>query len=211
MTNHWKLLAATHLAAGLAGFWAAPKELIDTEVKQSGMFTTDTIHVLSATVLSLRGENKLLVYSYKGEAHVAVRRSEFWILHGTQELTVPASVGFYLNLSDLTLDRVRYDDQAKLVTVSLPPLTLGEIAFQPEAARTINGGLLTYDQATVDELNRINFAQARRTFTKASQQATLVQAAKRQAEENVERYFEVPLRIVGHPDVKVIASFDRSS
>ena len=206
MTN-WKVATASHLAAAAVGFWAAPRELLDTTVKQSGIFTTDTIHILSATVLSLRAENKLLVWSFKGEAHVTVTRSEFWLLHGSQELTVPATVGYYLDLSDLTLNRVKYDDRAKLVTVTLPPLRLGDIAFQPEAARTANGGLLTYNQATVDDLNRINFGQARRAFTKQAQDFSLVKAAQRQAKENVQGYFEVPLRIVGHPEVKVIATF----
>lgn len=208
MTDRWKVATATHLAAAAVGFWAAPRELIDQTVKQSGMFTTDTMHILSATVLSLRAENKLLVHSFKGEAHVAVSRSEFWILHGTQELTVPATVGFYLDLSDLTLDRVKYDDRAKLVTVTLPPLRLGDIAFQPEVARTANGGLLTFNQATVDELDRINFSQARRAFTKQAQDVSLVQAAQRQAKQDIQGYFEVPLRIVGHPEVKVVAAFE---
>lgn len=208
MTDRWKVVTATHLAAAAAGFLVAPRELLDTTVKQSGIFTTDTMHILSATVLSVRAENRLLVYSYKGEAHVAVRRTEFWLLHGSQELTVPATVGFYLDLSDLTLDRVKYDDRAKLVTVTLPPLRLGDIAFQPEAARTANGGLLTYNQATVDELNRINFGQARRAFTKQAQDVSLVKAAQRQAKENVQGYFEVPLRIVGHPELQVVATFD---
>jgi hypothetical protein len=207
MTDRWKVALVTHSLAAAVGFWAAPREMLDITVKQSGVFTTDTMHILSATVLSLRAENKLLVYSYKGEAHVAVRQTAFWILHGTQELTVPATVGFYLDLSDLTLDRVKYDDRAKLVTVTLPPLRLGDIAFQPEAARTANGGLLTYNQATVDELNQINFGQARRAFTKQAQEASLVQAAQRQAKENVQGYFEVPLRIVGHPEVRVVAEF----
>lgn len=203
----WRALVATHLAAVAVGFWTAPRELIDTAVKQSGMFTTDTMHILSATVLSLRAENKLLVYSYKGEAHVAVRRTEFWLLHGSQELTVPATVGFYLDLSDLTLDRVKYDERAKLVTVTLPPLRLGEIAFQHEVVRTANGGILTFNESTVAELNRVNFSQARRVFTKQAQDVSLVQAAQRQAKENVQAYFEVPLRIVGHPEVNVVATF----
>lgn len=203
----WKVLLVTHLTAAAVGWHVAPKETLDSQVIQSGMFTTDTMHILSATVRSLKSENRLLAFSFKGEAHVAVRRTEFWLLHGTQELTVPATVGYYLDLSDLTLDRVKYDERAKLVTVTLPPLKLGDVAFQPEAARTANGGLLTYNQATVDELNRINFSQARRAFTKQAQDVSLVGAAQRQAKENVQGYFKIPLRIVGHPEVKVVAVF----
>ena len=206
--EQWKVLTVSHLAAAAVGFWAAPRELLDKEVKQAGFFTVDTKQVLGATVSSLRSENKLLVYSYKTYSDVAVSRSKFWLLNGTQELKVPASVNFYVDLSGLTLDRVKYDDAAKLVTVTLPPLRLGDIAFQPEQARTVNGGLLTYNQSTVDELNRLNYESARKGITKAAQDPTLVQAAKTQGADDIKNYFEIPLRIVGKPDVRVVAVFD---
>lgn len=206
----WKLLAVTHLAAGLTGFYLAPRELLETEVKSAGFFTTDTRRVLSVTVESLRAENKLMVYSYKGLAAVTVERTKLWIFGGCQTLIVPATVPYILDLSDLTLDKVSYDDRAKIVTVKLPPLVMGEIAFQPEAATMTNGGLLSYSQAQVDELSRQNYTNARKAITKQVQGATLVQAAKAEAKKNVESYFEIPLRIVGQPDVKVVATFDQS-
>lgn len=36
----WHLLAGTHIAAGAVGFALAPRELLETEVKHSGFFTT---------------------------------------------------------------------------------------------------------------------------------------------------------------------------
>lgn len=60
------LLAATHVVAFGVGYVAAPKALLDSEVKHTGFFTVDTTKVLATTVESLREENKLLVYSYKG-------------------------------------------------------------------------------------------------------------------------------------------------
>ena len=206
----WKVVTVTHLAAAAAGFIVAPREMLDRDVQQTGFFTADTKHILSATVSSLRSESKLLVYSYKTYSDVAVSRSSFFILHGSQELRVPASVNYYVDLSGLTLDRVKYDEAAQLVTVTLPPLRLGDIAFQPEQSRTINGGLLTYNQATVDELNRLNYKSARVAITKSAQDPTLLQAAERQGAEDIENYFEIPLRIVGHPDVRVMATFNRA-
>lgn len=207
MTN-WKVVTATHLAAAAAGFLVAPWEMLDTEVKQSGVFTADTMHILSATVLSLRAEAKLLCFTYRGETHVMVGQSQFWILYGTQDLALPASVGYYVDLSELTLDRVTYDDRAKLVTVSLPPLRLGDVAFEPEKATFRNGGILTYSQATVDELSRLNYGSARKAFVHQAQGETLVDAAQRQAKLAVQEAFTVPLRVVGKPDVRVVAVFD---
>ncbi len=70
MNHKLILLAGTHLATLGLGYGVAPRELLDTEVRQSGFFKADTMEVLSATVGSLRSESKLLVYSYKGDARV---------------------------------------------------------------------------------------------------------------------------------------------
>ncbi|MES2095360.1 MAG: DUF4230 domain-containing protein [Pseudomonadota bacterium] len=199
--------AATYLAAGGVGYWLAPRELLDSDVKRSGFFQKDTTRVLSATVDSLRAENKLLVYAYRGSAQVEVERSVLWVFGGSQVLIVPAAVNYYLDLSKLSLADVTFNEKAKLVTVKLPPLVMADIAFEPEGATTINGGVLTYSQATVDELNKLNYAQARRAITKQAQGKGFVEAAQGQAIKNVQSYFEVPLRIGGQPDVRVVATF----
>jgi len=45
-------------------------------------------------------------------------------------------------------------------------------------------------------------------MVRQSQQKGLVDAAKKQAIDNVTNYFEIPLRVAGLPDVKVVATFD---
>ena len=200
-------MIATHAAALAAGYWYAPKDLIDTEVKQTGYFQTDTTKILSAAVDSLRDENRLLVFSYKGMANVQVDRAWLWLLGGHQELIVPAVVPYYIDLSNLSLTDVRYNETAKLVTVKLPRLTLGEIAFQPENATTINGGLLTFSEHQIEELRKINYATARRAMVAQAQGPGLITAARRQAQADITNYFEIPLRIAGQPDVRVVATF----
>ena len=121
---------------------------------------------------------------------------------------MPAAVSYQLDLSKLTLDRVAYNEKAKIVTVSLPRLELGEIAFQPEAATTINGGILTYDDDQVEALRKLNYRNARRALIKQAQGKTMIDAAKGQAKKNVQSYFEMPLCIAGQPDVRVVAKFE---
>jgi hypothetical protein len=201
------LLAATHVVALGVGYIAAPKAVLDGEVKHTGFFTVDTTKVLATTVESLRDENKLLVYSYKGTAKVQAGQTVLWLFGGEQELIVPAVVTYHLDLSNLSLADVRYDEKAKLVTVKLPNVTLGDIAFQPENATTINGGVLTFSDEQVEALRKSNYANARRAMIAQAQQPGLLDAAKRQARTNVENYFAIPLRIAGLPDVKVAATF----
>nr|WP_277998555.1 DUF4230 domain-containing protein [Sphingomonas liriopis] len=155
----------------------------------------------------MRDENRLLVFSYTGNARVSAERTRFWLLSGTQELNVPAVVNYYLDLSDFTLADVSYNDAAKVVAVRLPAVTLGDIAFQPENASTVNGGVLTFGEDTVEALRRLNYKSARRAMVAQAQQPGLLNEARRRARENVQSYFEIPLRIAGRPDVKVVATF----
>ncbi|QBM74387.1 DUF4230 domain-containing protein [Sphingomonas sp. AAP5] len=207
MTGHARVLVATHLAALGLGWWIAPRQLLDHEAKHTGFFQVDASKVLSATVDSLHNENKLLVFSYKGTATVEAERSMFWVLGGRQQLIVPAVVPYYLDLSSLTLADVSYNEKQKIVTVTLPKPTIGDIAFQPESATTINGGILTWSNEQIDALAKLNYRSARRAMVMQAQSAGLLSAVRRQAQANVTSYFEIPLRIAGQPDVRVVSVF----
>lgn len=206
MSGRLALLLLPVATFGL-GYYVAPKEQLDEQVEQSGLLQVDTKNVLATTVESLREENKMLVFSYKATAKVSIKRTKFWIVDGRQVLIVPAVVNYYIDMSDLTLANVVYDERAKLVRVKLPRVTIGDIAFQPEQAESLNRGALTWSQAQVDELQKLNYASARRAVTGQAQGKAFLAAAQRRAIANVQSYFEIPLRIVGHPDVKVVASF----
>ena len=73
-----------------AGYWMAPREMLDEEVHYDGIFRTDTSKVLSTTVESLREESKIQVFSFKGLARVQTDRTDFWIFEGRQQLIVGA-------------------------------------------------------------------------------------------------------------------------
>lgn len=202
------LLLATHLAAGAVGWHLAPREILDSEVKHTGPFQTDQTKVLRAAVESLREENRLEVLSVTGNVAVQTDRSiVVWPFRGSQVLVVPTNYTYSIDLSDLTLADVRYDERAKLVTVRLPKLVMGEVAFQSERALVVNSGLITWSDAQVQELMRANYLGARRAAVKQAQDAGLIAVARRRAQADVASAFEIPLRIAGLPDVKVAATF----
>ena len=201
------LLMGSSLAAFGLGYVVAPKNPLDREVRYTGLASTSTTQVLSATVESLKGQNKLLVFSYKGTATVTAKNTELWLFEGRQNLIVPAVVNYYLDLSELSLADVSFDEKSKLVRVKLPQLQIGDIAFQPESATTLNGGLLTFSDEQVEELRKLNYKTARRAMVQQAQSKTMVTMAKQQAQTNIAGYFEIPLRIAGQSDVKVVATF----
>ena len=200
-------IIATGIGAFALGYSVAPREILDSEAKHTGFLQLDTTKVLSATVDSLHDDNKLLVLSYKGTSTVRAERSILWLFDGHQDLIVPAVVPYYLDLSGITLADVAYNEKAKIVTVKLPRVTLGDIAFQPESATTINGGILTFSEAQIEALRKQNYTNARRAMIKQAQGAGLLNAARRQAQANVKALFEIPLRIAGQPDVRVVTTF----
>jgi hypothetical protein len=176
-----KAIGLTLVIIGLAfGWWFAPREQLDEVVHQSGFLQTDRRRVLSATVESLRAQNRLTVFTYRGSVTVRTERTKFFVFGGSQDLIVPGVVVYLLDLSKLTHD---YD--GNVVTVTLPPLELGDVAFQPEQATILNGGVLTFSQAQVDALLRANYATARRAMTKQAQGEGFATAARRQAQDNI--------------------------
>lgn len=199
-----RLLLLTHALAAGAGYILAPRELLESEVTHSGFFEVDTKRVLAAAVESLRAEGALQVYSYKGFAAVSAERDGLLWLDGRQDLIVPAAVSYLVDTSKMT---AAYDEASKVISVSLPPLTLSDIAFEPEGARTLNGGLLTFSQAQVDELTKLNYASARKAFTKQAQGPAIIRLAEEQAKANIDRFLRVPLQLAGHPGVRVTALF----
>lgn len=200
-------LIATHLGAAALGWALTDKRPVDTEVKHSGYFTVETTQILAATVASLRDENRMLVFSYRGNADVRAEHRWLWLFRGRQELSVPGVVNYYVDLSSVTLADVSYNETAKIVTVRLPRVTLGDIAFQPELASASNGGVLTWSEDEVEALRKLNYKAARRAMVAQAQQPGLLNAAKRQAITNISSLFEVPLRIAGQPEIKVVATF----
>lgn len=202
------LLIVSHLAVAGGVYALTDRRPVDTEVKNEGYFQVDTTKVLATTVESLRDERRMLVFSYKGTAKVQAERSLWWLFGGRQELIVPGVVNYYVDLSDLSLGDVSFNETAKIVTVRLPKVTLGDIAFQPENATTINGGILSWDDDQVEALRKLNYRNARRAMVAQAQQPGLLNAARKQARSNITGLFEIPLRIAGQPDVKVVATFD---
>lgn len=200
-------LIAIHLAVAGITYSMTDRRPVDTDVNHDGLFRLTTTKILAATVESLREENKLQVFSYKGTANVQAERRWFWVLGGHQQLSVPAVVTYHIDMSELSLADVSFNEKAKIVTVRLPKVALSDIAFRPENATTINGGILLWDDDQVEALRKLNYRNARRAMVAQAQQPGLLNAAKRQAQSNVTSLFEIPLRIAGQPDVKVVAEF----
>lgn len=199
-------LAAVAGVSFVIGYQVAPREILDSTVEHVGFLTVDTKKVLSATIESLKSESRLVSYSYVGTQNVSIDRDKWIIFNGNQQLIVPATVSYFIDLAQLTETSATFDESTNTVTVTLPKLML-TVEFDPRRATIINNGLLTLNDEVVQALTKINYDTARKSAIKQGQQAALVQSARDRTKENIERLFRVPLQAAGKAGVKVIVSF----
>ena len=199
-------LAAVAGVSFVVGYQVAPREILDSTVEHVGFLTVDTKKVLSATIESLKSESRLVSYSYVGTQNVSIDRDNWIVFNGNQQLIVPATVSYFIDLAQLTETSATFDESTNTVTVTLPKLML-TVEFDPRRATIINNGLLTLNDEVVQALTKINYDTARKSAIKQGQQAALVQSARDRTTENIERLFQVPLHAAGKAGVKVIVTF----
>ena len=199
-------LAAVAGVSFVVGYQVAPREILDSTVEHVGFLTVDTKKVLSATIESLKSESRLVSYSYVGTQNVSIDRDKWIVFNGNQQLIVPATVSYFIDVSQLTGTSATFGDSTNTVTVTLPKLML-TVEFDPRRATIINNGLLTLNDEVVQALTKINYDTARKSAIKQGQQAALVQSARDRTTENIERLFQVPLHAAGKAGVKVIVTF----
>lgn len=190
----------------VAGYQTAPREILDSTVEHVGFLTVDTKKVLSATIESLKSESRLVSYSYVGTQNVLIDRSYWYLFNGQQQLIVPATVSYFIDLAKLNESSATYDESTNTVMVTLPKLML-TVEFDPRRATIINSGMPTLSDSVVQALTKLNYDTARKSAIKQGQQAALVQSARDRTKENIERLFRVPLQAAGKAGVKVVVSF----
>jgi hypothetical protein len=199
-------LAAVMGISFFAGYKVAPREILDSTVEHVGFLTVDTKRVLSATVDSLKSESHLVSYSYVGNQSVSINRSFWYLFKGDQQLNVPATVSYFVDLAKLNDSNATFDESTNTVTVVLPKLML-TVDFDPRRATMINSGMLTLKDSVVQALTKLNYNTARKSAIKQGQQAEFVRLAKERTRENIVRLFKVPLQVAGSAGVKIVVRF----
>jgi hypothetical protein len=189
-----------------AGYKVAPREILDATVEHVGLLTVDTKRVLSATIESLKSESRLVSYSYVGNQNVSINRSSWYVFNGHQQLIVPATVSYFIELTKLNESSATFDESANTVTVVVPKLML-TVDFDPRRATMINSGVLTLNDSVVQALTKLNYDTARKSAIKQGQQAELVRSAKEHTRKNIVQLFQVPLQVAGKAGVKIVVLF----
>ena len=168
--------------------------------------TLDAQKVLSATIESIKSESRLTSYSYVGTQHVVIQQPLWIIFKGEQQLIVPTTVSYFIDLDKLTASSVVLDKATNTVRVTLPKLML-TVSIDPTRATFINSLPLVYTPSVRDAFAKLNYQNSIRSAIKQGQQPELVKQASERTKQNIERLFRVPLYAAGMNDLKINVVF----
>jgi hypothetical protein len=197
-------LAAIAVISFTAGYLVV-KNNCDAVSVPAGL-TLDAQKVLSATIESIKSESRLTSYSYVGTQHVAIHQPYWIIFKGQQQLIVPTTVSYYIDLDKLTASSVVLDKATNTVKITLPRLML-TVSIDPIRATFINNWPIVFTPSVRDALEKLNYQNSILSAIKQGQQPELVKQASERTKQNIERLFRVPLYAAGMNDLQINVVF----
>jgi hypothetical protein len=169
------------------------------------LFGGDITSIARASLESMRAQNRLVPFVARYVSVVTSKQSQL-MFTSERTLVLPGDVRYELDLAKLGDKDVRWDDGAKVLSVTLPEIEIAGPEVDLAAVREYGGGgvlgALTDARTTLDEANRASaVADLRR------QAMTPMRLAREAARQAVERSFALPLRAAGIADARVVARF----
>jgi hypothetical protein len=162
--------------------------------------------IASASLEGLREQNTLVPFSARFVAVITSTQRRFG-LSARKTLIMPGNVRYELDLSQLDDDDVSWDPATRVLTVTLPELSLAGPDIDIDAVREYSGGgileAVTDAEEMLDEANR---AEGQRSLMRQARAAAPMRMARTAARQAVETNFELPLRAAGI-DAEVRAQF----
>ena len=190
----WLLFAAT-LAIAVWGLWRAfgPQDLGDP---------------LATSLVAFEKQNKLTVFSAQLSPVVAADDSRlFGILKSRQVAVIPARVDYTLDLSQMTRERLAWDEAAKRLDVQLPALTVSRPNLDEARAQYLREGVFITAQAR-DKLTRNNTRLAEQQAVSQAANPVLMGLARAAAKDAIRQNLAIPLQVAGYGEVTVTVRFD---
>lgn len=173
------------------------------------IFGTDPKTIASASLQSMRAQNRLTVFAARYVSVVTSEQDRLGGLVSSQRtLILPGDVRYELDLSKLEQDDVSWDAATKTLRVKIPEIEVAGPDVDINQVKEYGGGgvlsALTNANQQLDSANRQRAVQDLRKQATANVPMQLAHQAARQA---IARSFALPLAAAGFKDVKVIARF----
>jgi hypothetical protein len=163
---------------------------------------------LATSLVAFEKQNRLTVFSAQLAPVVASDDSRmFGLVKSKQVAVIPARVDYTLDLSAMTRDRLAWNEEAKTLSVLLPPLRVTRPNLDEARAQYLREGVFITREAQ-DKLNRNTTRLAEQQATTAAANPVLMSLARSAAKDAIRQNLAIPLQVAGYGDVKVNVRFD---
>lgn len=191
--------ALVALALLAAGFFALRSYLVSK-------LAPDPETIVASTLGGMREQNRLSTFIASYVAVVTSEQSRLG-LTARKTLIMPGIVRYEIDLAKLGPQNLAWDDAAKRLTVTLPPIEIAGPQVDLNAIREYDGGGLLMRLTNVgDRLEDANRKAAQAELLRQARGPTPMRIAREAARRAVERNFALPLRAAGL-DAHVVVRF----
>lgn len=163
---------------------------------------------LATSMVAFEKQNRLTVFSAQLAPVVASDDSRmFGLVKSKQVAVIPARVDYTLDLSAMTRNRLTWNQDARTLSVLLPPLRVTRPNLDEARAQYLREGVFITREAQ-DKLNRNTTRLAEQQATTAAANPVLMNLARAAAKDAIRQNLAIPLQVAGYGDVKVNVRFD---
>ena len=196
------IVAAVLVLAALATLLLYQREQKQQEEYQTSL---GLARVLSAT---FEKQSKLNVGEVKGALDVTtVDPGMFRFLRSSQKVTLPYSVAYQLDLSELDSKDYRWDAETRTLRVAIPDVVPTKPNIDETRRRTLATAGMFVTREAFDNLNRRAAVLATRAADAEAKNPEHLNAARANAKAAVANMLETPLSAAGLSDVEVQVVF----
>lgn len=162
--------------------------------------------VASASLQAVREQNRLTPFAARFVAVVTSEQTRLGVLHAEKTLIMPGLVRYEIDLARLTQADVQWNDAAKTLAITLPPIEVSAPQIDIDAMRQYSDGVLLHFTNAGEVLDAANRRAGEVQLVQQARAPALMTMARDAARNAVQRSFVLPLKAAGL-DAQVIVRF----
>ena len=182
--------------------------LLAGAIRIGGLFGggPDPETIAAGTLRSMQEQARLTAFAARFVSVTTSTQSRFG-LSARRTLIMPGMVRYEVDLAKLRQQDVKWDETAKTLSISLPPLEISSPEINlSEVREYADGGVHMAISNAENRLDAANRERAQRELVRQARDALPMRLAREAAVRVVERSFAMPLRAAGI-DAKVVVRY----
>lgn len=153
--------------------------------------------VVASGLKSLQEQNRLSAFAARFVTVVTSRKEQLGFA-AEKTLIMPAMVRYEVDLAKLTKDDLVWDEGAKTLAVTLPPIALSGPEFDLTATKEYGSGAVLMTLTDVERLlDQSNRAKAKADIIEQAKAPTMIKLAQDATARAVTNNFALPLKAAG--------------